>query len=86
MDKNMQIYEMLPGNLYAGNPWQKAMVENTVLRRDEPYYVTVSGETFYTGNEGKPAEKRTRRGIFSRIFRQKTRQKERIGVWKKSIA
>ena len=77
---------MLPGNLYAGNLWQKAMVENTILRRDEPYYVTVSGETFYTGNEGKPVEKKIHRSIFSRILRRKTRKKERISVWKKSIA
>ena len=77
---------MLPGNLYAGNLWQKEMVENTILRRDEPYHVTVSGETFYIGNEGKPAEKKCRRSIMSRIFRQRSRQKERISVWKKSIA
>ena len=35
MEKNIQIHEMLPGNLYAGNLWQKEMVENTILRRDE---------------------------------------------------
>ena len=86
MEKNIQIHEMLPGNLCAGNPWQKTMVENTILRRDEPYYMTVSGETFYTGNAGEPVEKKIRRGFFSRIFRRETKQKERISVWKKSIA
>ena len=86
MEKNIQIHEMLTGNLCAGNPWQKTMVENTILRRDEPYHVTVSGETFYIGNEGKPAEKKCRRSIMSRIFRKRSRQKERISVWKKSIA
>ena len=85
MDKNMQIYEMLLGDLRA-NPWQKTVVENTMFRRDEPYYVNASGETFYTGNEGIPAEKKIRRSIFSRILRRKTSQKERISVWKKSIA
>ena len=84
MDKNMQIYEMLPGNLCADSSWRQA--KNTRLRCNEPYYVTVFGETFYTGNEGKTVEKKTRGGFFSRIFRRNTRKKERTGVWKKIIA
>lgn len=84
MDKNMQIYEMLPGNLGADSFWRQD--KDTKPRNNEPYYVTVFGETFYTGNEGKTVEKKYRRGIFSRIFRRNTRKKERTGVWKKIIA
>ena len=86
MDKNMQIYNIVPGNMRDGDPWQRIMVEDVILRNNEPCHVSVSGETFYTGNEGKPADERIRRGILSRIFRRETRQRERISVWKKSIA
>ena len=86
MDKNMQIYNIVPGTMRDGDPWQRIMVEDVILMNNEPCHVSVSGETFYTGNEGKPADERIRRGILSRIFRRETRKRERISVWKKSIA
>ena len=85
MDKNMQIYSIVPGIMREGDPWRRIMLEDTVLRNNEPCHVTVSGETFYTGDEGRPADERIRRGILSRIFRRETRQREGISVWKKSI-
>ena len=86
MDKNMQIYNIVPGNMRDGDPWQRIMVEDVILRNNGPCHVSVSGETFYTGNEGKPADERIRRGILSRIIRRNAVHRERIGALVKSSA
>ena len=88
MDKNMQIYDIVPGNMRDGDPWQRITVEDRILRNNEPCHVTVSGETFYTGNEGKPADERIREGFLSRIFRRRAAEqdKRRISAWKKITA
>ena len=84
MDKTIQIYE--PGSVRTANGWQPGMADDVIRRNIEPCYVTHAGETFYIGNEGKLAAKKHHISIFSRIFRRRTVKKERISVWKKSIA
>ena len=82
MDKTIQIYDAPAGGMYAG--WQPGMADNAIRRNNEPCYVTIGGETFYIGNEGKNVKKKQRRSIFCRIFRHMTHKEET--AWKNAIA
>ena len=86
MDKNIQIYNIVQGSKRDGDPWTRIMVEDTILRNNEPCHVTVSGETIYTGNEGRPADEKIREGILSRIIRRNAVHRERINALVKNSA